>query len=167
MLNLIASCYVCSDSKLVRAVKELRMKRLLAITLLTASVSHAETYICKPEAQTGLMVLESKYLVVDYSKKKVPDTFVVTRSIFSAPDIPQVLTISNTKGEKTYDCTITGEVRNSVLVCINKWNTMVFRLNTENGKYVQTDQTMTTNSDGYQGTPWPRMEAGSCDLFQQ
>lgn len=143
------------------------MKRLLAITLLTASVSHAETYICKPEAQTGLAILESKYLVIDYSKQKIPDTFVVTRPDFSRPDTPKTLTISNSKGEKSYDCSITGEVRNSVLVCINKWNTMVFRLNTVNGKYVQTDQTMTANSDGYQGTPWPRMEAGSCNLFQQ
>lgn len=143
------------------------MKRLLAITLFTSSVLHAETYICKPEAQTGLMTPESKYLVVDYSNRKMPGTFVVARPAFSVPDTPQVLTISNTKGEKTYDCSITGEVRNSVLVCINKWNTMVFRLNTMNGKYVQTDQTMTTSSDGSQGIPWPRMEAGSCDLFQQ
>ncbi len=143
------------------------MRALLFATLLTASTARAETYICKPEAVTGLMMLENSYLVVDYSKLKKLDAFVVSRPTFSVPDTATTLTLSNTKGENIYDCNVTGETRNSVLVCIDKWNTMVFRLDTTNGKYVQTDSTRTVKADGYERTPYPQLQAGSCDLFKQ
>ena len=148
------------------------MKRLLAITLLlTASIAHAETetetYICEPEAQTGLMMPESSYLIVDYSEQKLPDTFVVTWPIWTVIDKPQVLTISKTTGKKEYDCTEIGEMRKGVLECINNWNTIVFRLNTINGKYVKIDNSLSMHADGVEGTtPAPRLEAGSCDLFK-